>query len=530
MTWTNAIPESDSGQALLAELITVVVRRRLLIFLVLVGTTLGCYVALAFITDQYEAEARLLVKLGRENAEVPLTVDKGGVYATGVAKEEINSNIQLLTSRSLVEATVDTLGIGRFTVEATRPPGFFSGVKFYARRTYRYLKGRWHDSLVALGLKKELGDREQAVNVLVGAISAERQRDSNVTIVKIRLPDAKLALDAMSALLDLYLQRHIQVQQVGNLRQAFEQQSTGLGKQLEELQSRMVLMKREAKLSSATEQRTQLLQRLDQLKREIDSRTRERSQLESERAALETRLRALPARMKSQEIVEPNLGSRSIRERLIELRLKRVETSGRYDANFQLVKNIDDEIASLEKLLSTEEATQAGDVTYQRNPVAAEFEADVERTNVKLVGLVASIAEQWRQIADIEADLGRLDAGEDSLRLAELERRVLEEKFVATSSRSSAARIAEDLDQRRVANMAVLGTPSVPEEPVYPPKLLIMGIALAAGLLLGVGMALVLEWGSDVIRGPRDIVAIEGVSFLGPFLSGSASAGSRLGP
>ena len=525
MSWTTAIPESDSSGALIAELVTVAARRKRLILLVLLGTILGAYVALAFMTEQYEAEARLLVKLGRENAEVPLTVDKGGVYSTGVAKEEINSNIQLLTSRSLIEATIDQLGVERFMFRSPRPPGFFKAVKYFTKQAFRYVKETGHHALVLLDLEKELGNREKAVNSLVGAVKAVRERDSNVTIVKIRLPDPILALDTMSALLNIYLQRHIQVQRgEGNLRQVFEQQSAELGKQLEELQGRMVLLKQEAKLSSAPEQRTQLLQRLDQLKREIDTRTSEHSKLQSEQVALQARLKALPASTKSQEILEANRGSLAIKERLIQLRLKRVEIAGRYSDDFPLAKNIDDEIASLEKLLSTEEATQTGDVTYQPNPVSVEFEAEVERANVKQVGLMASINEQRRQIADIEAELQRLDAGDDHLRLAELERRVLEEKFLATSTRSSAARIAEDLDQRQVANLAVLGTPSVPEEPVYPPKLLIMGIAIAAGLFLGFGLALALEWSSDVIHAPRDIIAVEGLPFLGQFRCRSASA------
>jgi uncharacterized protein involved in exopolysaccharide biosynthesis len=249
--------------------------------------------------------------------------------------------------------------------------------------------------------------------------------------------------------------------------------------------------------------------------------------MQSELATLHSRLEALPASTKSLEVQEPNRANRAIRERLVALRIKRVESAELYADDFQLVKNIDEEIASLEKLLGAEAATQPGDVTYQRNPLTAEFEAEAERIKVKQVGLTASVRQQRAQVAAIEADLRLLDEGDDRLRLVELERRVLEEKYFAAATRSSAARIAEDLDLRQVANVAVLAPPSVPDAPVYPPKLLIMGVALAVGLLLGLGMALVLEWASDVIHSPRDMAAIEGLPFLGQFRLGSNEPPAR---
>ena len=502
---------------LFTQFLGVIRRRKLLILMILVGTLIGCYTALTLITEQYEAEARLLVKLGRENAEVPLTVDKGGVYATGVAKEEINSNIQLLTSRSLIEATVDRVGVERFMFRAVRPTGFFPLVKYYAKQTYGWARGRWDRTLIVLDLAKDLTDREKAVNLLERSVKAARERDSNVTIVTIRLPDPNLAAQSMSVLLDLYLQRHIQVQQEGNLREVFQEQSVTLGKQLDDLQGRIAELKKDGNLSSVAEQRTQLLERLDQLRRDIDAKTSQQRELESQSAALHARLAALPISMRTQEVVEPSRGTRAIRDRLSELRVKRVEMAANYAETSRLVKNIDEEIAALDKMLKTEEATQAGDVTYQRNPMVAEFQAEVERTNVKQAGLTASIKEQRRQVAAIQSELGRLDDGEDRLRLAELERHVLQEKYVASAARTSAAQIAEDFDTAKVANVAVLAPPSVPSLPVYPPKLLIMGVALAAGLLLGLGFALVLEWASDVIYGPIEIASIGGLPYLGDF-------------
>ena len=57
------------------DLRAVLVHRKFTIATVFIATVLAGYGALSVLTERYEAHGRLLVKLGRENAEVPLTVE-----------------------------------------------------------------------------------------------------------------------------------------------------------------------------------------------------------------------------------------------------------------------------------------------------------------------------------------------------------------------------------------------------------------------------------------------------------------------
>src|SRR5438874_960921 len=92
------------------DLYALLCRHRWIIALVFAGTVLGTYAALQLMTERYESTASLLVKLGRENAEIPSTVLKTGLVTAGVQPEEINSEIQLLTSEPLAAAVVDKMG------------------------------------------------------------------------------------------------------------------------------------------------------------------------------------------------------------------------------------------------------------------------------------------------------------------------------------------------------------------------------------------------------------------------------------
>ena len=76
------------------DLIQDVLRHWLLIAIFFVFTTAGTYVTLQLMTPKYESTAALLVKLGRENMQVPNTVNAGSVFSSGVRAEEINSGVR----------------------------------------------------------------------------------------------------------------------------------------------------------------------------------------------------------------------------------------------------------------------------------------------------------------------------------------------------------------------------------------------------------------------------------------------------
>ncbi len=445
-----------------ADLTAVLRHHWMLILLVFAATLSGVYLTLWLLAEQYEAEARLLVKLGRENTEVPITVEKGGVYVTGVQKEEINSYIQLLSSRGLIERTVDTLGVERFAFRPTPPETFFQAVKYYLKQIVRGVKGLLQNCLIILDLKKALTDREKAIKLVTEATDAVRERDSNVIRLALRLPDPALARETVATMLDFYQQRHVDVRRDANIREVFEVQATQYDRQLEDLQKAILEIKNHWNLTSVPEQRVKLLERLNDLRRAIDKEQGQFAMLQRRKATLDDRLARLP---------RPG------------------DDSGAADA---------------------EPSAPGRGAGYLTPSLAEEFEAERERIGVTLAGLNASLATHQRHVAAVEEELARLNVGEDELYVAELQRDVVEEKYVTYAKRREEARIAEELDVRRVANVVILSPPTVGAEPVYPRKMLIMGVGTVAALIIAIGVALLVDWYTGTIYGPRELARIDG--------------------
>jgi uncharacterized protein involved in exopolysaccharide biosynthesis len=79
-----------------------------LFFLAVMATvTAGTYSA----PEIYRAEAKLLVRIGRENVSLDPTATTGQTISIGQSREsEINSELEILKSRELAEKVVDTIG------------------------------------------------------------------------------------------------------------------------------------------------------------------------------------------------------------------------------------------------------------------------------------------------------------------------------------------------------------------------------------------------------------------------------------
>ncbi|MCI0445318.1 Wzz/FepE/Etk N-terminal domain-containing protein, partial [bacterium] len=338
-------PSIAPESLIIKDILSALLRGWKTILLVFLGTVLGVYAGLMYVTEQYEVEARVLVKLGRENAEVPITVEKGGVYTTGVQKEEIYSYIQLLSSRSLIKATVDTIGAQRFLAGPPPPQTILQTIKYYIKEALRWVKQQGINLLILLDLKKELSDEDKAIKLVQNSLSVERERDSNVIRLSMQFPDPYLAREFLEKLLDLYLKRHVDLRRDLDIGKVFEVETAGYREQLTRLQAKILDIKQKWNLSDVDVQRSGMITRLEKLKAEMNTRRAELARLKSEKQARIARLKKLPEKTLSQEIEEPNPARTRIKDRLLELRVQRVGTLNRYWNDSESVALLDKEIA-----------------------------------------------------------------------------------------------------------------------------------------------------------------------------------------
>jgi uncharacterized protein involved in exopolysaccharide biosynthesis len=450
---------------------------KLLITGVFLATLAGAYLGLQTQDDLYESQARILVKLGRENMDAPVTVANTSAVPTGIRKEEIFTHIILISSRPIIEQTLDEIGIEAFRPVEPTPTTVFGRLRQKVRAGVRRLKEGFEELLIALNIQKRLTFHDKVLLGLEKALFVERDKESDVILVRLRLPVPDLAQRFLTVLLRRYRDAHIEVRRDPTSSDFFEKTSGAYLDRLRAYEADKSRIRATYNLSSIGEERLRLLARLHELYGEIEADQRDLAMLPD---ATED---AKPATR--DELSPSNPSTALIKDRITQQRMRRLEMLSRFQADSDEVRNLDDEIAALES-------------SFAR-------------------ALNRRIAVKKQQAVAIEKRMSDINIAEDKMDSLERQRVQAVQNYNDYAHRLEESRISEELDRRRVANISVLGAPTLPLQPVAPARRLITALSIPTGLFLGIAMAVLLQGLSDRIQRPRDLGAIEGLSYLGTF-------------
>lgn len=511
-------PSEFTVESLWEDILSVLKRRKVFIAITTVCISILVYGVLMYLKDKYEASASLIVKLGTENVEVPVTVEKGGVYRQGVMKEEINTYVALLRSTPLLEKAMDRIGIERFKQEPKRPEGLLQRIKYEVKAVARFLKEQVNEGLILAGLRKRLTEREQLIIALSKWLTVSHEKDSNVINLNMRILDPVLGRDYLAAIIETYLVMHAEyVLGSGQELYALNEQIKKDGRYLELLREELMAYKKQNAIASVGEQRAGLTQLMKSLKEEIYQHERAMAGHISSRTHLLQRMQEVEEMVLANVVKVKGPQQQSILDKIAELQVERASLAVRYQEETPQLEGINHEILYLQNLVDAMAADSNREETFQRNPVMTEFERHLESVDLDMEMLSSKVSTARNQLADIYAELGVLDQAEIEIRRLELEINVAESRFLSNAESREVARSREVLRQSSVANVNVLVEPFYNAKPVFPRRVMYMGIGIIGALGISFGLALFMEWISDRIYDVKTLNQIPGIIVLGEY-------------
>ena len=500
-------------------------RYKWIIAAVFACTTLAAYASLSLVTELYDVRSALLVKLGRENLDPPVTA-RNGVLSTGVRREELGSEVAFLRSAQLLGEVVDQLGVEAFKVKRVPPADLLGRAKFYTKAGLRWVKSRYQDGLVALDLKKRLNDREAALDMLLDGLVVEAQKDSDVIVISQRIADPDLGVRIQRTLIEKYLAHRVDVRRTGGVKEFFQTEVTELRTALGEAEQRVNDWRAQSRLTLPSEQKALLLRQIRELSAEREKTQRSVGALRTQVEAARNLMSQSAERVRAAQVETPSAALQQFRERLSQLEGERAKLLTTYLPGAAPVKTVEDEIATVRQLMAAQRDTDIGSVTTSPNPLRVQLEQSVNQDSVALIGLNAQLETQQAQLARLERELAAIDNADATLVELERDRRLAEQNFLAAVKQLNDADIESQLDVSRISNVAVATSPSASLMPVYPRKLLLMAIALGLGVLFGIAFAALIEWSSDTMRDANDVADATELPCLADFGEAHGSAGT----
>lgn len=514
--------QADRSKARWTDVWSFVVRYVWIILAVFVLTVVSAYATISLLTEQYDVEASLLVKIGRETLDPP-AVSRNVPLNTGLRHEEVVSEMEILKSPGLIAATVDSIGLDAFKPHRVRPTTFIGEVKDAVKSVVRGLKARYQDALIALDLKKRLTDRQTAIAGVTDSLSVENVKDSDIISIKLRMPDPALAAQVENKLISLYLEKRIDIHNTPGVKEFLDQVANQDQEQLETVEAQKEAWKRQTGIVSSPDQKALLLKQIRDLSGTSASAAGEIEGLSREIATSRSLLDATPEYLRGSQQETPNPSMQSIEEKLIALKLQRAQALSKYRPESGVVVSLDQEIGHLNDLLVNENATQVGSVTSELNPNRMAVEQQLHQATIRLEGLRATKSQQDAELARLNDELQSIDRADVQLGDIERKRQIAEQNYMTVAKRKFDTDISNELDQDRVSNVSIAASPSASFEPAYPRKLVVMAISLAAGLIFGIGLALLLNYFDDRMITPEQAELATGIPCLGVLDAGTWS-------
>ncbi|NUM52740.1 MAG: GumC family protein [Candidatus Hydrogenedentes bacterium] len=475
------------------------------------------------VQEVYRSEAKLLIRLGRENLSVDPTVSGPTLYPSRDRVNEVNSEVSILHSRAIAEKVVDKLGAETFLEKPdelldVQPP---VAAMADAQRDLRKIRREVREAeetgaglMVALDLKTPLTPREQAVKAFMENLDVSVEAKTEIINVTFDAPSRPLAQSALDALLQFYLEEHIRVHAAQATPRFFEEQTESLRNELASREQTLDTFRRENGITTIERQKEVLLNQIAGLEEQLSSAQADGMASEKRIHALEA---SLEGRSKTLEISRTtgvtNYAADALKEKLLDLRLKETDLSARYPETHRPLIDVRQQIKEAEAALKKEnethtEITTGVDETYQQVQLALVNE------RAQHVALDAQQASISRELDKQRAQLATLASQEIELQTLEREVALAEKDYEQYRDSLQRARISSALDIDKVSNVSVVQPATLPMDPVKPNKLLNLFLGVFLAMFAGITFAFVFDYFDDSVNTPQQVERWVGVPVL----------------
>jgi len=482
----------------------------ILFFLAVVVTvTVGTFMA----TEIYKAEAKLLVRIGRESVSLDPTATTGQVISIGQSREsEINSELEILKSRELAEKVVDTIGPKVF-LEPLDERALGEGSSLRAaqdrfraiRKSFRETMGKAQDFLISLDLIHSLDDREKAVIGLMKDLTIETLKNTNILFLSYEDRSPQLAQNVLIKLIDFFNDKHITTHRTAGSYKFFDTQADQLRNQVARAEDELKKLKSKTGVASLDEQRRILLNRMGAMQQDGESNQAALVISKAKVQNLKDELAGISPTLVTQETKgSGNYAADLMRSRLYELQLKEQDLLSKFTEESKPVREIRRQIAEAQALLDKEEPTRT-QVTTGINTTHQQLNLDLIKEMANFSSLEAKARVLKTQQEAAREELTVLNNTEVKMVNLQRELSLLDGKYRKYSDNLEQARIDQAMESNKISNISVVQPASASTKPVRPRKGLNLALGFFLGIFGGLGLAFFSEYLDHSLRTPQDV-------------------------
>lgn len=446
--------------------------------------------AVGLLWPSYQSETELLLVRDRVDPIVSPSQSAPVIINNTVTDQEVNSEVELLKSTDVLRQVVLASGLDQ-TLSLSE----------MLRQAFGLSSA--HEKKI-----------QKAILKLRDALQIEAVDKSNVIKISYASTNSHLPARVLSALDAAYLQKHNAVHRPAGQYQFFEQQTERYRKQLAEAEVRLKEFSKQSRIANPQLARDISLQKLSDYKVNLGQTQAAIAETEHRIKELENLGQTTAPRVTTQlrqaddaEVLQ------QLKTALLNLQLKKVELSTRYQPNYPLLQEVEQQLADTEAAIAKEEAKPLRDQTTDQNPAHSWIDEELVKASTDLRGYRAREAAIHALVRDNLESVLHLDqagvAEQDLVRNV----KAAEDEYLLYLHKREEARITDALDQSQILNVSIAEQPSTPLLPRMSPFLVgVIGLVLAS--VVSCGTALTLEYTDRTFRTPAEVEGLLKVPLL----------------
>lgn len=507
----------------LRDILSFYFKHQLRILFIFFSTTICVTVLVYYFPEKYEVIAKLLVKMGRENASISPTITNPSIWQIGKQmKEIVNSEAGILESTHLVEKLVSELGVDFFDPKREPPETVLQKLRAATVFIVNKVKNFFLAIAYKLDIIREITPFEQTVLGIKKNLSVSIEKDSNILNVIYRTPVPENGKTVLNKLIELYLESRIGIHKNQGVYSFFEEQAQNFETMLKDAEGKLTSFKKSKDVVSLESQRDIVLKQfLEQRKLKDDIKTK--------LYELESRIMELQkgkSGLERNEVISKHVGKNSLidfyKEKLANLELERNKILQNYKEDSPSVMTVEENIAEMKDRLAKENKNILVNTVTGINSVYQNLDSEIIVSRAELSSTQAKLSKQEDILSKLKSELEKLNFHETEIKRLSRNLAVIENNYLLYKNKTEEARIQEAMDRSRIVNISIASPPTSSIIPLkkmrfVPRKIYYILIAMLASLSMGVVFSLLVDYYDRRIVNERDIERELNIEVLGVF-------------
>ena len=479
------MPSPTENNTLSLQDIAGILRRRRRLIVLTFSITMAAVVAVSLLMPkEYESRMKVLVMNKRADTIVsPDRADPSG-YRAEVSESQINSEIELLTSNSLLGQVVARSGLERREREKEGPVAVEKAV----RRLQR------------------------------GDLKISPVRKADIIQVSYTDSDPQRAVVVLKTLADLYFEDHLKVHSTPGTYSFFHDQAERYQGELKDADHSLAEFRHSQNIVQLDQQKAVVVQKAAESEAALMQAEAAISDYTQKIAASRRQFRAAPARVVTQTRTSSNQYSlERLYTMLAELQNRRTQLLAKFRPDDRSVQEVEKEIADTDAALQKATKLTGLEQSTDINAARQSLEIDVNRQEAELAGLKSRrnmLALQTGTYRQQMMKLANATGQIDELLRAQKE---AEENYLLYARKAEEARIAESLDREKITNVAIAEPPVEPHLPSKPNLMLNFSLGGLLSLFVSLGLAFTAENLHETVDEPGELEELTGLPVLATY-------------